>query len=202
MGEINSCTCGDLPKVNSKARRGAVTVLSGCMFSGKTTELLRQLASVRSGAALAFKHVIDDRYSHNAIVSHSGKAQSAIAVSSSRRIIEHLGPAVELIGIDDAHFFDAELGEIVKRLAARGIHVIAACLNPDSWGRPFPLCEELYAIADQAVTKYAQCGRCGAAADRTQRLTPIIDGRLVGGPESYEPRCQSCWHPPPQSPPD
>ena len=171
------------------------------MFSGKTTELLRQLTSLRSGAGVAFKHLIDDRYRCDALVSHAGKAYSAFAVSSPRRMLEHLHPAVELMAIDDAHFFDTDLTPIVEQSARSGIDVIVACLDLDSWGRPFPLCRDLCLLADQSVTTYAVCARCGSVGDHTQRLTPIVDGRLVGGPESYEPRCRRCWRPPPEARP-
>lgn len=201
MGERNSRTDRVEPGADRSARRGVVTVLSGCMFSGKTTELLRQLTSLRSGAGVAFKHVIDDRYRYDALVSHAGKAYSAIVVSSPRRMLEHLHSTVELIAIDDAHFFDRDLGRIVERSAESGIDVIVACLDLDSWGRPFPLCRDLCSIADQSVTMYAVCARCRSVGDRTQRLTPIVDGRLVGGPESYEPRCRRCWRPPPEARP-
>lgn len=201
MGEWNSRTDRVGPGADRTVRRGAVTVLSGCMFSGKTTELLRQLTSVRPGAGVAFKHVIDNRYRCDALVSHAGKAYSAIAVSSPRRMLEHLHSTVELIAIDDAHFFDTDLGPIVERSAESGIDVIVACLDLDSWGHPFPLCRDLGSIADQFVTTYAVCARCGSVGDRTQRLTPIVDGRLVGGPESYEPRCRGCWRPPPEARP-
>ena len=201
MGEMNSRTDRPASGADRTARRGLVTVLSGCMFSGKTTELLRQLTSLKSGAGVAFKHLIDDRYRCDALVSHAGKSYSAFAVSSPSRMLEHLHSAVELIAIDDAHFFATDLGPIVERWAESGIDVIVACLDLDSWGRPFPLCRDLCSIADQSVTTYAICARCGSVGDRTQRLTPIVDGRLVGGPESYEPRCKRCWRPPPEARP-
>jgi thymidine kinase len=106
------------------------------------------------------------------------------------------------VALDEAHFFNGGLDEIVADLKRRGIDVMLTSLDRDSWGRPFAVVEQLRRIADEQITLHAVCAKCGAQADRTQRLTPIIDGQMVGGPESYEPRCQNCWLPPPEKPPD
>ena len=182
------------------APRGSVTVICGCMFSGKTTELLRRLAEYPCGEALAFKHAIDTRYSASAIVSHGGKASPAIVVADAGAIERHITDGIDMAAIDEAHFFDESLADVVARLAQRGVDVVLTSLQPDSWGRLFPAAERLLAIADEPMVKTAACARCGALADRTQRLTPIIDGQMVVEPSNYEPRCRKCWHPPPEPP--
>jgi len=170
------------------------------MFSGKTTELLRRLAVYPRGKALAFKHAIDTRYNASAIVSHGGKASPAIVVANGDDIERHITDGIEMAAIDEAHFFDERLADVVARLAQRGVDIVLTSLHPDSWGRPFPVAERLIDIADEPMVTTATCARCGASADRTQRLTPIIDGRMVVEPSNYEPRCRKCWRPPPEPP--
>lgn len=181
--------------------RGVLTVVCGCMFSGKTTELLRRLEGRSSQTARAFKHIIDVRYRPDAIVTHGGKAMPGITVAEAEAIPRYVERGIEVVAVDEGHFFDESLVEVCLGLACRGVSIIVTSLDRDSWGRPFPVAEQLAAAADEAVVKHAVCGRCGASADHTQRLTPIIDGNMVGGPESYEPRCRSCWTPPPEPPP-
>jgi thymidine kinase len=184
------------------AGRGTITFLTGCMFSGKTTELLRRLASCPAGTTLVFKHVIDRRYRTDAAVSHEGKSWPAVAITSAQEIAPHIGPATALVAVEEAHFFDDDIVTVAGALADRGICVILTALDCDSWGRPIPVAQTLLHVADEPIVTHAVCARCGAPAHHTQRLTPIVDGNLVGGPESYEPRCRTCWHPPPERPPD
>ncbi len=180
----------------SPVERGIVTVILGCMFSGKTTELLRRIRRYPASRVLAVKHRIDARYSANEIVSHSGLAYPALALGHAGDIPQFLTGGTRIIAIDEAHFFDDELVDVTLRLANRGVHVVLTSLHPDSWGKPFPVGERLRAIADEPITLFAKCARCGAIADRTQRLTPITGDNMVGGPESSEPRCRDCWAPP------
>ena len=170
------------------------------MFSGKTTELLRRLDEYPCGKALAFKHVIDTRYSASAIVSHGGKASPSIVVADADDIERHVTDKLEMVAIDEAHFFDPSLVDVVARLAERGLDIVLTSLQPDSWGRTFPVAERMLAIADEPIVTTATCARCGAVADRTQRLTPIIDGQMVVEPDNYEPRCRNCWQPPREPP--
>lgn len=181
-------------------RRGTVTLISGCMFSGKTTELLRRLSLLPLPSILALKHTIDTRYSATRIVSHAGAAFPARAISDPLDITAHLSDDIEIVGVDEAHFFGESLADVVLQLAKRGIDVILTSLDPNSWGRPFRVNRRLRVIADEPIVMCAICARCGGTADRTQRLTPIVDGNIVGGPESYEPRCRTCWAPPPEAP--
>lgn len=183
-------------------RRGRLTVICGCMFSGKTTELLRRLATSPRSSVLAFKHVIDRRYQADAIVSHDGERWSATPIRSAAAIPAHVGPKTETVAVDEGHFFDVILVDVARDLVAQGTDVIITALDRDSWGRPFTVADRLMARADEPVLRSTVCARCGSTADRTQRLTPIIDGDMVGGPESYEARCRSCWVRPPEPPPE
>jgi thymidine kinase len=181
------------------APRGVVSLILGCMFSGKTTELLRRVAAVPAPQVFAVKHAIDMRFAGGAIVSHAGKAFPAVTVASAAEIVGLVGPQTALAAVDEAHFFDEGLVDVVRRLQARGLDVVIASLEPDSWARSFPINKSLRALADECIVKHATCARCGAVADRTQRLTPIIGGQMVVDPSNYEPRCQKCWQPPRES---
>ena len=182
-------------------RRGAVTLISGCMFSGKTTELLRRVDTFDRAKVAAFKHAVDVRYSPNEIVSHAGRAYPAQAITSAGEILARLATGVELVAIDEAHFLDADLVDVTAILARRGLDVVLTSLDPDSWGRPFEVVERLRPIAGESVPLHATCARCDAVASRTQRLTPIIGGNMADAPENYEPRCPACWTPPPEPAP-
>ena len=196
---------GETDRVAATARhprRGWLTVIQGCMFSGKTTELIRRLDGCPAESAAAFKHAIDTRYAADAIVSHGGKAYPAAAVTDPAEISPRVRDGVRMVAIDEAHFFCKALADVCGELSARGATVVVAMLDRNSWGRPFALARRLAALADETVSQRGVCARCGGVADRTQRLTPIVDGNLVGGPESYAPRCTACWFPPPEPPPD
>jgi thymidine kinase len=186
----------------AETAQGTVTLIVGCMFSGKTSALLREFAAHDGPGCLALKHADDVRYARDSIVSHGGQARPAIGVAAHSEILAWVEPQTTLIGVDDAHFFAEGLTATVMRLAVRGLHVTVTALDKDSWGRPFPGIERLASVIGRCVTLHATCARCGRRADRTQRLTPIRNGRLVGGRDDYEPRCAACWRPPPEPPPD
>lgn len=186
---------------NPATRPGTITFICGCMFSGKTTDLLRRLAELPAGSSMVFKHVIDRRYSNDAVVSHDGETWPAVAVATAGEITPRLSSGIKTVAVEEAHFFDAHIVDVVRELASRGMSVIVTSLDRDSWGRPFPIAQQLGALADEPIVKRAVCARCDAVGSRTQRLTPIIDGDMVGGPESYESRCETCWRPPPEPPP-
>jgi len=182
--------------------RGSVSAFVGCMFSGKTTKLIYKLDDLSAKEFVACKHIIDDRYRADAIFSHGGKSCEAVAVRSAQEILSCVKPNTQLVAIDEAHFFDESLVEVVVSLYTRGVDVMFTALDRDSWGRPFDVVDKLCAMADETIVLRATCAKCQKSADRTQRLTPIIAGCMVGGAESYEPRCQSCWNPPPEDPPN
>ena len=133
-------------------------------------------------------------------MSHGGKASPAIVVANAYNIERHIADGIEMAAIDEAHFFDERLADVVVRLVQRGVDVVLTSLQPDSWGRSFAATERLLNLADEPLVTTAVCARCGALADCTQRLTPIIDGQMVVEPSNYEPRCRKCWRPPPEPP--
>jgi thymidine kinase len=173
-----------------------VTLIQGCMFSGKTTELLRRIDAQAPETVIAIKHVVDTRYSGAQIVSHAGKAHSAIAVHRSDDILAVVRPSTRIVAIDEAHFFDDDLLDTIATLADHGIDVVLTSLEPDSWGRPFPINHRLRSTGAEVVALFCFCARCGGRADRTQRLTPVVNGNMIVEPQNYEPRCEKCWKPP------
>ena len=179
------------------ARRGEITLVTGCMFSGKTTLLQAVLSDQPDGTALAIRHVNDDRYRTDAIVSHNGRAFPAETIRVSTDLLRWAStPGLRLLAIDEVHFLDGSLIDVIDRLARRGLNIMMAALDLDSWGRPFPEIERLARGVTHHIQRHGVCARCGGVADHTQRLTPIRNGRMVGGSESYEPRCAACWTPP------
>ena len=189
------------PVAIPRSPRGTVTLISGCMFSGKTSELLRRVAMHDQAKVAAFKHAIDVRYSPSEIVSHAGQSYPARAITSAGEILSRLPAAVELVAIDEAHFLDVDLVDVTAILARRGKNVVLTSLDPDSWGRPFDVVERLRPIAGETIPLQTACAQCAARATRTQRLTPIIGGNMADAPENYEPRCPDCWAPPPEPAP-
>jgi thymidine kinase len=132
-------------------------------------------------------------------MTHDGDGCEAVCVSAAQEIRKHVSAAVQVVGIDEGHFYDAALAEVCGALAAAGKRVVVATLDLDMWGRPFPSIERLKAIAGVVRVQHAICARCARPATRTYRKTPMIDGNLVGGAEDFEPRCADCWSPPPSS---
>jgi thymidine kinase len=180
---------------------GSVDVISGCMFSGKTQELIRRLDQERyAGASIqAFKPALDDRYAIEAVASHRDVRFPAIAVPDVLAIRTQLRPDARVVGIDEAQFFGPEIVSLAEELADRGLHVIVAGLDLDFVARPFGPMPLLAAHADrltklQAACQYPGCG--SRQATRTQRLVDGApappDGPLVvvGGPLTYEARCR------------
>lgn len=177
---------------------GATTLILGCMFSGKTTNLIRRVENYAPQTVLAIKHQIDIRFGQDAIITHGGKALAATPVSTALEIIGLVLESTRVVAIDEAHFFDTDLIEATRSVNRRGVDVVLASLEPDSWGRPFAINDLLRQTATECCVAMATCARCGAAADRTQRLTPIVGGNMVVDPSNYEPRCRNCWRPPPE----
>lgn len=174
---------------------GWIEVISGPMFSGKTEELIRRLrrAEIARQRVQVFKPEIDKRYSEREVVSHSAQRTGAVTVGSGKQIIEHLDPDTEVVGIDEAQFFDASIIGVANRLAAEERRVIVAGLDLDYRGAPFEPMPGLMAVADYVTKLLAICMRCGDPASRTQRLAGGRDRVEVGATDRYEARCRQCF---------
>lgn len=182
---------------------GWVEVIAGCMFSGKTSELIRRLtrATIAKQKVVAFKPVVDDRHDTPNILSHEGFFQDrrefrAQPMASSEAILEASRDA-EVVGIDEVQFFDAGLPDVVERLARAGKRVILAGLDLDYRGTPFGSVPELMARADDVDKTYAVCVICGASATRSQRIADSDEKVLVGAESVYQARCRGHWSPEP-----
>jgi thymidine kinase len=176
---------------------GRIEVITGPMFSGKSTELLRRLrlAQIARKRTAAFKHAADVRFSEDHIATHAEQRGWAMAVSAAEEILESWharGAAV--IGIDEAQFFTDSVVDVAERLAERGKRVIVAGLNQDSFGRPFGPMPALLARADNLFLAQAVCMACGEEATKSFRKPGAALGQvLVGTAEEYEARCRACW---------
>ncbi|HLR01196.1 MAG TPA: thymidine kinase [Virgibacillus sp.] len=177
---------------------GWLEVICGSMFSGKSEELIRRVRRATYGhlSVRVFKPMIDTRYEDEAVVSHNGSTTIARPVRSAKEIYSYIDDDVDLIGIDEAQFFDEGLIDVADELANKGIRVIAAGLDTDFRGEPFGPMPALMSLSEAVTKLNAICPVCGSPASRTQRLIngkpasyddPII---LVGASESYEPRCR------------
>jgi thymidine kinase len=173
-------------------------LICGCMFSGKTTELLRRIRGEPLGATAVFKHHRDNRYATHEVVAHGRDGVAAVSVGQAGEIPSLVTPSHRMVAIDEGHLFDSALPQVCVALADRGLRVAVTSLDLNSWAKPFPSVEALRRVADECLVQSARCARCGREATRTQRITPIIDGNIIGGPDSFEPRCVSCWSPPPE----
>lgn len=177
---------------------GWVEVICGSMFSGKTEELIRRLrrAQIARQHVAIFKPAIDVRYSTEHIVSHSGSSLPSITVSRADQIAE-LAHDVDVVGIDEAQFYDEGILQVVNSLADQGKRVIIAGLDQDYLGQPFDPMPQLLAVAEYITKTLAICVVCGNPANRTQRVTMSDERVLVGAAEAYEARCRRCFTPDP-----
>ncbi len=179
---------------------GYIELVIGPMYSGKSEELIRRLkrAKIAKQNIVVFKPQIDDRYSKDDVVSHSGDSINAIPINKAREIYDYIDSKTQVVGIDEVQFFDDEVVDIAIDLADRGIRVIAAGLDMDFKGEPFGPTPRLLAVSEFVDKIQAICSVCGQPATRSQRLIngeparyndPIIQ---VGAVESYEARCRKC----------
>jgi thymidine kinase len=177
---------------------GWVEVIAGSMFSGKSEELIRRIrrAQIARQRVQLFKPRLDARFSEDQIVSHSDMKLPSEVVSSPREILEAVKPDTQVVGIDEGQFFDLSLVDAVNTLADRGVRVIVAGLDQDYRGKPFEPIPQLLAIAEYVDKTLAVCMRCGAPANRSQRLVDAVDRVVVGGAGQYEARCRRCFQPP------
>jgi thymidine kinase len=177
---------------------GWIEVICGSMFSGKSEELIRRLrrAQIARQRVQIFKPKIDARYSEDHIVSHSDQKMPSQVVSTAREILEHTDVRTEVIGIDEAQFFDREIVSVCNRLADMGKRVIVAGLDQDFMGRPFEPMPQLLSIAEYITKTLAICVRCGNPANHTQRLIASEERVVVGAADIYEARCRRCFEAP------
>ena len=179
---------------NSGVRRGSIEVICGSMFSGKTEELIRRLKRVRiaNQVVSVFKPQIDVRYSSEKIVSHDTNSIQSTSIDSAKKILELTGDA-EVVGIDEAQFFDTEIADVCDVLAFRGIRVIVAGLDMDYLGKPFGPMPFIMAKADYVTKLHAICQRCGSIANYSYRKVANEEQVMLGATDSYEPRCRKCY---------
>lgn len=177
-----------------KQRKGCIEVVCGSMFSGKTEELIRRMkrAQFAKQKVEIFKPAIDVRYSEVEVVSHNHNAILSTPVESSSSILL-LAEDVEVVGVDEAQFFDEGIVDVVRELAAKGIRVIVAGLDMDYKGEPFGPMPALMAIADDVFKAHAICVRCGNLATFSHRTVASERQVLLGETEKYEPLCRECY---------
>lgn len=182
---------------NMPYNTGWIEVVCGCMFSGKTEELIRRLrrAQIAKQNVKIFKPKIDNRYSTHQIVSHSDQALSSIIIDNPKEILE-LSSDAQVVGIDEGQFFSSELVDVCEQLANNGKRVIVAGLDQDYRGKPFEPIPQLLSVAEYITKTLAICMVCGNPADRTQRTTHQQELVVVGAHNIYEARCRKCFIPP------
>ena len=181
--------------VTGIGRKGWIEVVCGSMFSGKTEELIRRLkrAQIANKRVEIFKPSIDIRYDEINVVSHNENSIRSTPITHSANILL-MSEGVEVVGVDEAQFLDAELPSVCEQLAQKGIRVIIAGLDMDFEGRPFGPVPQLLAIADYITKVHAICMKCGDIAHFSYRTSLDKNKILLGEKESYEPRCRTCFY--------
>ncbi len=176
---------------------GWIEVVCGCMFSGKTEELIRRLrrAQIAKQRVVVFKPKIDTRYSSEHIVSHSEQSLNALVIEDADEILDLVGDA-QVIGIDEGQFFKSNIVDVCNQLANQGKRIIVAGLDQDYRGNPFEPMPQLLAISEYITKTLAICVVCGNPADRTQRKSEQHELVIVGAKDIYEARCRNCHKPP------
>ncbi|HZW40638.1 MAG TPA: thymidine kinase [Ignavibacteriaceae bacterium] len=174
---------------------GWIEVIAGCMFSGKTEELIRRLrrAQIAKLNVKIFKPSIDLRYSDSSIVSHSEQSLPSIIIKDINEVLL-LSNDAQVIGIDEAQFFSSDIIKVCNTLADQGKRVIAAGLDQDYRGIPFEPMPQLLSIAEYITKTLAICVICGNPADKTQRKTLSSERVVVGAADIYEARCRKCHY--------
>ena len=184
---------------DSPGNLGSIEVICGSMFSGKSEELIRRLrrAQIAKQRVQIFKPKLDNRFSGDHIVSHSDMKMKSELVTTAHEIMRLLNRETQVVGIDEAQFFDLELVTVCNQMADMGKRVIVAGLDQDYRAKPFDPMPQLLAVAEYITKTLAICVRCGAPANRTQRLAASVERLMVGADGSYEARCRSCFELPP-----
>jgi len=181
----------DIPPHQLPKDTGWIEVITGCMFSGKTEELIRRLrrAQIAKQKVKIFKPRIDARYSENSIVSHNERSLPSILIDDIIEVLSYADDA-QVIGIDEAQFFNEGIVHICNLLASKGKRVIVAGLDQDYTGKPFEPIPQLLAIAEYITKQHAICVVCGNPADKTQRKIAESERVIVGAANIYEARCR------------
>ena len=181
-------------RLDETRRRGRIEVICGSMFSGKTEELIRRMkrAQFARQKVEIFKPAIDTRYSEEDVVSHEGNSIASTPLDNAASILL-LSSDIEVVGIDEAQFFDKGLVDVCNELANRGIRVIIAGLDMDFKGVPFGPMPDLCAIANEVTKVHAICVRCGNLAYISHRLVAGEKRVLLGEKLEYEPLCRVCY---------
>jgi thymidine kinase len=175
---------------------GWIEVITGCMFSGKTEELIRRLVRARYAKqdVLILKPRLDTRYAEGEIVSHSKMSLKALRVEKAEDVWK-AGRGVQVVAVDEVQFFGPDIVPVVESLANSGSRVLCAGLDQDYRGQPFEPMPTLMALAEFVTKNLAICMQCGNPADRSQRLVNRAERVLLGETESYEARCRRCFSP-------
>ncbi|NRA48258.1 MAG: thymidine kinase [Phaeodactylibacter sp.] len=175
-------------------RSGWIEVICGSMFSGKTEELIRRLkrAKIANQRVEIFKPKVDTRYDETKVVSHDANYILSTPIEHSRKLLD-LTEGVNVVGVDEAQFFDDELPEVCQTLALRGIRVIVAGLDMDFKGRPFGPMPDLLAVSEYITKVHAICHHCGNLATHSYRLSADGDTVVLGEKDTYEARCRTCY---------
>lgn len=183
------------PRFQQAHRKGWIEVICGSMFSGKTEELIRRLnrARIANLEVEIFKPAIDTRYHDSEIVSHNANSISSNPVQSSLTILL-MDKQADVIGIDEAQFFDDEIVYVCQTLADRGTRVVVAGLDMDYMGKPFGPMPALMAIAEYVTKVHAICMVCGDLATHSFRKTSEQSQVMLGEKDTYEARCRSCFN--------
>jgi thymidine kinase len=175
-------------------KRGWIEVICGSMFSGKTEELIRRLkrAKIANLKVEIFKPAIDVRYDEIKIVSHDENEILSTPIDYSQKILL-MAQDVDVVGLDEAQFFDDEILNVCDQLALRGVRVIVAGLDMDFMGKPFGQMPFLMAKADYVTKLHAICMKCGNIANYSYRIIPNGEQIMLGAKNAYEPRCRVCF---------
>ena len=181
--------------LESAKKAGSIEVICGSMFSGKTEELIRRLkrAQFAKQKVEIYKPCIDVRYSDDQVVSHDFHSIPSTPIDSPASMLL-LSSDVEVVGIDEAQFFDETLVDVVQTLANRGIRVIIAGLDTDFLGKPFGPMPALMAVAEDIQKVHAICVRCGSPANHSHRLSKNEELVVLGEKDEYEPLCRHCYN--------
>lgn len=176
-------------------RTGWIEVICGSMFSGKTEELIRRLnrAKIARQRIQIFKPAFDKRYHEENIVSHNDNSIRSIPVQNARQIAD-IARSCEVVGLDEAQFFDEAIVEVCDELANTGKRVIVAGLDMDYLGKPFGCVPQLMAIAEYVTKVHAVCMVCGEVASHSYRLSSSNERVLLGETDLYEARCRRCFN--------